>query len=74
MASQKKSPKPIESFGTKLKKYYQKIIVISLIMVGIIMIILTFFMHLKNSFYWCGIFPIVVGLVLMLFVENKNEK
>lgn len=55
-----------------IKKYYQKIIAYGLIVLGIILLPIFFFLHLKLSSYWCTIFFITVGLTLIPLVENKK--
>ena len=55
-----------------IKKYYQKIIAYGLIVLGIILLPIFFFLHFKISSYWCNIFFITVGLTLIPLVENKK--
>lgn len=55
-----------------IKKHYKKIIVYGLIAIGVIILGIVFFLHLKKSTYWCGVFPIVVGLTLYPLAGDKK--
>ena len=55
-----------------IKKHYQKIISCVIIALGVIAFLVTLFLHLKISFYWCSFFFIIVGLTLLLLAEDKK--